>query len=266
MALDLLLSIVRNPLRSGKAGRSGLATAAARWPNGEVIGRLRVLVAACAVALVAGACSSEPEAAPAAERPPWAHDTVRFLGPADALGESELLDAMSRRGSVRDLSPDPLTDGELAALLWSAQGVSTPSGARTVPSAGALYPLEMYVVTADEVLHYLPDTSSVEVRFDPDAKERVADAVSDTPASRAYALVVITGVPDRITGKYSDRGIRYMWMEAGHAAQNLLLAAAALGLGAVTIGAFDDSGMADALGLSDAEVPLYLIPVGRPLR
>ncbi len=219
----------------------------------------------CAASLALTACTSAPDAAPPAELPAWQHDTVRFLGPADALGEAELLDAMSRRGSVRDLSPEPLTDAEIAALLWSAQGVSAPSGARTVPSAGALYPLEMYVVTPEEVLRYVPDTSSVEVRLDPEAKEKVADAVSDTPASRAYALVVITGVPDRITGKYADRGIRYMWMEAGHAAQNLLLSAAALGLGAVTIGAFDDAGMAGALGLSDAEQPLYLIPVGRPL-
>ena len=228
---------------------------------------LRVAIAVCAVALLASACTGAPDntASPSAERPPWPHDTVRFLGSGEALGEAELLDAISRRGSVRDLSPDPLTDAELAALLWSAQGVSTPGGARTVPSAGALYPLEMYVVTPDEVLHYVPRTSSVEVRYDDQAKERAADAVSDTPASRAYALVVITGVPDRITGKYADRGIRYMWMEAGHAAQNLLLAAAALGLGAVTIGAFDDAGIADALGLSDMEEPLYLIPVGRPL-
>lgn len=228
---------------------------------------LRVAIAVCAVALLASARTGAPDnaASPAADRPPWPHDTVRFLGAGDALGASELLDAISRRGSVRDLAPDPLTEAELAALLWSAQGVSTPGGARTVPSAGALYPLEMYVVTPDEVLHYVPRTSSVEVRYDDQAKERVADAVSDTPASRAYALVVITGVPDRITGKYADRGIRYMWMEAGHAAQNLLLAAAALGLGAVTIGAFDDAGIADALGLSDMEEPLYLIPVGRPL-
>lgn len=230
-------------------------------------GLLRVAAAVCAVALLASACTGSPDSAasPSADRPPWPHDTVRFLGSGEALGESELLDAISRRGSVRDLSSDPLTDAELAALLWSAQGVSTPGGARTVPSAGALYPLEMYVVTPDEVLHYVPRTSSVEVRYDDRAKELVADAVSDTPASRAYALVVITGVPDRITGKYADRGIRYMWMEAGHAAQNLLLAAAALGLGAVTIGAFDDAGLADALGLSDVEEPLYLIPVGRPL-
>lgn len=228
---------------------------------------LRVITTVCAVALLASACTGTPDdtASPSAERPPWPHDTVRFLGSGEALAESELLDAISRRGSVRDLSPDPLTDAELAALLWSAQGVSTPGGARTVPSAGALYPLEMYVVTPEEVLHYVPRTSSVEVRYDDQAKERVADAVSDTPASRAYALVVITGVPDRITGKYAERGIRYMWMEAGHAAQNLLLAAAALGLGAVTIGAFDDAGLADALGLSAMEEPLYLIPVGRPL-
>lgn len=227
--------------------------------------RLRIAVGAVVLALVTAACSSAPETAAPVELPAWQHDSVRFLGAADALGDAELLDAMSRRGSVRDLSPDPLTDSELAALLWSAQGVSTPSGARTVPSAGALYPLEMYVVTPDEVLRYVPSTSSVEVRNDTRAKEAVADAVSDTPASRAYALVVITGVPDRITGKYAERGIRYMWMEAGHAAQNLLLTAAALGLGAVTIGAFDDAGIADALGLSDAEQPLYLIPVGRPL-
>jgi len=228
----------------------------------------RAITLGLAVAFVLGACTGAPEqaASPSAERPPWPHDAVRFLGAGEALGEAELLDAISRRGSVRDLSSDPLTDAELAALLWSAQGVSTPGGARTVPSAGALYPLEMYVVTPDEVLHYVPRTSSVEVRYDDQAKELVADAVSDTPASRAYALVVITGVPGRITGKYAERGIRYMWMEAGHAAQNMLLAAAALGLGAVTIGAFDDAGMADALGLSEMEEPLYLIPVGRPLR
>lgn len=229
---------------------------------------MRTIALGLLSAVLFGACTGAPDntASPSPERPPWPHDTVRFLGAGEALGESELLDAISRRGSVRDLSPDPLTDAELAALLWSAQGVSTPGGARTVPSAGALYPLEMYVVTPDEVLHYVPRTSSVEVRYDDRAKELVADAVSDTPASRAYALVVVTGVPDRITGKYAERGIRYMWMEAGHAAQNLLLAAAALGLGAVTIGAFDDAGIADALELSDMEEPLYLIPVGRPLR
>ena len=246
-------------------GKSGLASATVAWRNGGVTFTTALALAGAAVVLLSG-CTSASESPSGSEPPPWRHDTVRFLGTADALDQSELLDAMSRRGSVRDLSAEPLDDTELAALLWSAQGVSTPSGARTVPSAGALYPLEMYVVTPDEVLHYVPSTASVEVRYDSRASELVSAAVRGTPAAEAYALVVITGVPDRITGKYAERGIRYMWMEAGHAAQNLLLAAAALGLGAVTIGAFDDAGMSQALGLSDAETPLYLIPVGKPLR
>lgn len=233
-------------------------------------GRRVIALACAAVLMAAGGCTGRNEPAPgadptppAADAPPWPHDRVRFLGPADELAQAELLDAISRRGSVRDLSAEPLTDRQLAALLWAAQGVSAPSGARTVPSAGALYPLETYVVTPQEVLRYVPATASVEVRTDAQAKDIVAQAISGSPAAGAYAIVIITGVPARITGKYADRGIRYMWMEAGHAAQNLLLAAAAMDLGAVPIGAFNDSGVAGALGLSDREIPLYLIPVGR---
>jgi SagB-type dehydrogenase family enzyme len=231
-----------------------------------------LIATACAAALLlAGGCAERPAAAPAApapptpagDAPPWDHDSVRFLGPGDELGEAELLDAMSRRGSVRELSAEPISDRQLAALLWSAQGVSTPSGMRTAPSAGALFPLETYVVTPAEVLRYVPATASVEVREDPQAKERITAAIAGATVSQAYAVVVITGVPARITGKYAERGIRYMWMEAGHAAQNLLLAAAAMDLGAVPIGAFDDAGVGAALGLSNAEIPLYLIPVGR---
>ena len=224
----------------------------------------RALALAGATVVLLSGCTSASESPSGSEPPPWRHDTVRFLGTADALDQSELLDAMSRRGSVRDLSAEPLDDTELAALLWSAQGVSTPSGARTVPSAGALYPLEMYVVTPDEVLHYVPSTASVEVRYDSRASELVSAAVRGTPAAEAYALVVITGVPDRITGKYAERGIRYMWMEAGHAAQNVYLQGVALGLGTVVIGAFDDDAVRSAVGLGAGEQPLYLMPFGRP--
>ncbi len=230
--------------------------------------RRSIAVICAAVLLVAGGCTrGEPSpttdpAAPAGLPPPWAHDGVRFLGPAEQLGEAQLLDAMSLRRSVRDLSGEPLSDRQLAALLWSAQGVSAPSGARTAPSAGALYPLETYVVTPQEVLRYIPASASVEVRADTRARGAVVQAIAGSPAVGAYAIVIITGVPARITGKYADRGIRYMWMEAGHAAQNLLLAAAAMDLGAVPIGGFNDAGIADALGLSGQEIPLYLIPVG----
>lgn len=221
-----------------------------------------------ALLLVAGGCSrseTSPGTDPAATTglpPPWAHDAVRFLGPAEELGEAQLLDAMSRRRSVRTLSGEPLSDRQLAALLWSAQGVSAPSGARTAPSAGALYPLETYVVTAQEVLRYVPASASVQLRADKQARGAVDQAIAGSPAAGAYAIVIITGVPARIVTKYADRGIRYMWMEAGHAAQNLLLAAAAMDLGAVPIGGFNEALIADALGLSSQEIPLYLIPVG----
>ncbi len=212
--------------------------------------------------LLAGCAQQAAEPAADRTRPPWPHDSLQLLPPPDALEGTLLAEAMMRRGSVRDFTPEPLTLPQVSALLWSAQGVSAPSGGRTVPSAGALYPLEVYVVTDDAVLRYLPDTNTVEVRNTTQAKAQVAEAVSNVPASLAPAIVVITGVPSRVTGKYLERGIRYMWMEAGHAAQNLLLAAAALGLGTVTIGAYNDGLVSEALGLSDAEQPLYLIPVG----
>lgn len=232
------------------------------WRNGWVTRRMAT---ALAVALAFGlvGCSAQGEQPEAnASRPTWSHDALQLLPPPDALEGALLGDAILRRGSVRDFTPDPLTVQQVSALLWAAQGVSAPSGGRTVPSAGALYPLEVYVVTDDAVLHYLPDAHTVEVRNTRDAKVALAESTGNVPASEAPAIVVITGVPGRATGKYGERGIRYMWMEAGHAAQNLLLATAALGLGAVTIGAYDDALVSEALGLSVVEEPLYLIPVG----
>lgn len=233
------------------------------WLNGWVVRRIVVAVVGLTLAASLAACAQQT-AEPAADqsRPPWPHDSLQLLPPPDALEGALLVDAMMRRGSVRDFTPEPLSLPQVSALLWSAQGVSAPSGGRTVPSAGALYPLEVYVVTDDAVLHYLPDTNTVEVQNTTEATAQVAEAVNNVPASLAPAIVIITGVPSRVTGKYVERGIRYMWMEAGHAAQNLLLAAAALGLGAVTIGAYNDGLISEALGLSDAEQPLYLIPIG----
>ena len=193
---------------------------------------------------------------------------MRALGPADALGGARLRDALAARRSLRELSTEPLTDRELADLLWAAQGVSSPTGARTAPSAGALYPLEIYAVTPQEVLRYLPGEAAVQVRADVMARQRLATAMGGAWAaegSTVPTVIVVTGVAARSTGKYGERGVRYMWMEAGHATQNLLLTATALGLGAVPIGAFDDGAVSRAIGLPDGERPLYLIPVGRPI-
>jgi SagB-type dehydrogenase family enzyme len=80
----------------------------------------------------------------------------------------------------------------------------------------------------------------------------------------APVVFVITGVYERTTGKYGDRGVRYVHVEAGLAAENLCLAAAAEGLGAVVVGAFDDARVGEVLGLTRDLRPLLLVPVGRP--
>jgi SagB-type dehydrogenase family enzyme len=124
----------------------------------------------------------------------------------------------------------------------------------------------VYVVTDSDVLHYLPDGHRAESRYSATARLAVADAVGQDAARTAPAVIVITGMPARVEPKYGGRAERYMLLESGHAAQNLLLAATALGLGAVPIGAFGDDALARALGLPAGEQTVYAIPVGMPAR
>ena len=154
---------------------------------------------------------------------------------------------------------------EIAQLFWAAQGVTRSWGGRTAPSAGALYPLEVYAATATGVYHYLPDSHRAEASLAEDVRMALwAAGFRQDCLRQAPAIFVITAVPDRTESKYGQQAERYVQLEAGHAAQNLLLQAAALGLGAVPIGAFDDESVASALQLPVGEAPLYLIPVGKP--
>jgi SagB-type dehydrogenase family enzyme len=222
-------------------------------------------VAACVMALgSAGCASSTAPVQDTVERPGF--EVARALPEASALRDTTLADALASRRSVREFSGEPLTDQHVSDLLWAAQGVTAEWGGRTAPSAGALYPLEVYVVTDDGVLHYLPEGHRVESRASATVRTAVADAVGQEAASLAPAVVVITGVPARVEKKYAGRAERYLLLEAGHAAQNLLLAATALGLGAVPIGAFGDDALARALDLPAGEQTVYAIPVGTPAR
>jgi len=185
---------------------------------------------------------------------------------SDVSIEQSLLE----RRSVRDYSGQPLTLEEISQLLWAAQGTTDPQGFRTAPSAGGLYPLELYLVAGD-----VEDLAAGVYRYQPDGHQLVKTADGDKRAGLAEAAlgqewveegavsIVFTGVYERTTGKYGDRGVRYVHMEAGHAAQNLCLQATALGLGAVTVGAFYDEQVTKLLNLPAEERPLYVIPVGR---
>jgi SagB-type dehydrogenase family enzyme len=123
----------------------------------------------------------------------------------------------------------------------------------------------VYVVTGEAVSHYLPAGHQAEVRGSTEALPAVADAVGQDAAANAPALVVITGTPGRLKHKYLLRAERYTTLEAGHAAQNVLLAATALGLAGVTIGSFDQAATARALALPMGEEPIYVIPIGVPV-
>jgi SagB-type dehydrogenase family enzyme len=185
--------------------------------------------------------------------------------PAPALkGRISLEEALARRRSVREFARTPLTDWELSQLLWATQGITHPDGYRTAPSAGALYPLEIYVATASGFYHYAPRGHRLARQSDRDLREAIYRAALNQEAVlQAPAVFVITAVYERTNAKYGPaRTPRYVHMEAGHAAQNLLLEAVALGLGAVPVGAFHDERIQEALSLPADHRPLYLIPVG----
>lgn len=178
-------------------------------------------------------------------------------------GEVSLERSLLQRGSTREFSDRTLTDAELGQLLWAAQGERADG--RNAPSAGGLHPLELYVVDAGGIAHYRPARHELARVSDVDVRANLASAALDQRAFHtAPAVVVVAGVTERMAVKYGTRAERYVLIEVGHAAQNLLLQAAVLGLGAVPTGAFRDGEVADLLGLDDGTQPWYLIPIGHP--
>jgi SagB-type dehydrogenase family enzyme len=191
---------------------------------------------------------------------------VTPLPPPTFVGESTLEELLARRRSIRNFDDVPLTLEELGQLLWAAQGITHDRGFRTAPSAGALYPLEIYAATEEGVFHYQPQGHQLRVTSRQDLRAALYRAALRQEAVRqAPAVIVLCAVYGRTAAKYGDeRSPRYVHMEVGHAAQNLLLEAVNLGLGAVPIGAFSDEEVQKVLGLPSDHAPLYLVPVGHP--
>lgn len=208
---------------------------------------------------------------PADEPPtrPTAQGKVQLPEPryhSDVSVEEGLQD----RRSVREYSDEPLTMGEISQLLWSAQGITDPRDFRTAPSAGALYPLEVYLVAgnvktlAPGIYKYSPQGHEMVKMVSEDRRQELATAALDQERVEEAAVdIVFTAVYERTTKKYGERGRRYVHMEAGHAAQNLYLQTEALGLGMVVVGAFDDNQVREVVAAPAEEKPLYVIPVGK---
>jgi len=174
-------------------------------------------------------------------------------------------ETLEKRRSVRRFAPEKLTGMEISRLLWAAQGITGRGGLRTAPSAGALYPLEVYLVLPEGIYRYEPAKAELLLHRKGNALEGLSRAALGQSCVRdAPAVIVLTAVYGRVTGKYGGRGERYVLLEAGHAAQNIHLEAVALGLGSVPVGAFRDDGVRSVLELPPDHEPVYLIPVGRP--
>lgn len=187
-------------------------------------------------------------------------------------GPLSVEEALARRRSVREYADASLTIAQLSQLLWSAQGITERRhGLRTAPSAGALYPLEVYVAVEHVdglrtgVYRYVPRQHGLQLVLDRSVRRQLCrDALSQSAVADAPATLAFAAVFARTTRKYGERGRRYVYMEVGHAAENVYLQATALGLGTVVIGALDDGSVKRTLGMLSDEEPLYLMPVGRP--
>jgi SagB-type dehydrogenase family enzyme len=194
---------------------------------------------------------------------------VNFMGKIKKLpepirkGTISLEQAIAARRSRRDFLTKHLTDSQIGQLAWAAQGLDADTGHRTAPSAGATYPLELYLVNRDGLFHYVPAKHSLELLDYTELRPALARAalkqkfIEDAPMT-----IILAACFSRTTDYYGNRGVGFVYMEAGHAAQNIHLQAEALGLGSVVVGAFEEEAVKQVLSLPVSIEPLYLIPVG----
>jgi len=196
------------------------------------------------------------------EAPGRSAETIDLPSP-DLDGRMSLEKAISQRRSIRSFTATQLSMEQIGQLLWAAQGITNERGFRSAPSAGALYPLELYVILPNAMYHYRPDGHRLELHVSKDMRRAVAEAALGQAAlTEAPAVFLFTAVHDRTAVRYGERATRYIHMEVGHAAQNLSLQAVALGLDSVPIGAMNDARVAKALSLPAEHSPMYLLPVG----
>lgn len=179
--------------------------------------------------------------------------------------------ALRLRRSIRDYTRQNLNLTQLAQLLWAAQGVTDLSGKRTAPSAGALYPLEVFVIAGAVVdlpagiYRYRPQTRDLVLVRAGDVRAALVEAARGQAwIAQAPVTFVFAANEARVSEKYGRRAPRYIAIETGHAAQNIALQAICLGLGTGMVGAFDDLALDHVLGLPEGQQALYVVPAGYP--
>jgi SagB-type dehydrogenase family enzyme len=193
-----------------------------------------------------------------------------ILPPPETKGTVSLEEAIQRRRTVRSFLPQPLTLPQVSQVLWAAQGM-TSGDKRAAPSAGALYPMDVYAIVGKDrlefleagIYHYEPREHRLSQVTKGDLRTVASRiALSQMWMADAPLIIVITAEYRRIAVKYGDRGTRYAMIEAGHIGQNIFLQAEALGLRAGIVGAFDDEKLNEAMKIPRSHEPLLMMPVG----
>ncbi len=186
------------------------------------------------------------------------------LPPPRKRSNVSLEEALQSRRSRRNFSGETLRPEELGQVLWATHGITGEDGRRTAPSAGFTDPLEVYAITEGGAYRYAAAGHQLEVVSEGDLRPALDAATKDDGGLiPAGAVIVITAVPDRTEGRFGPRTRNHITLGIGHAAQNALLQAEALGLAAYPVGGFDQEQVLALLGLGDDHWVLYLIPVGR---
>jgi len=197
-----------------------------------------------------------------------------YLPPPAQKSAISLEEAIARRKSIRDFTPEPLSRSQLSQILWATQGITDARwGRRAAPSAGATYPLEIFIACGknsvegitEGIYHYQIDNHSLGLHYEGDIRQELAQAaLSQEFIYEAPVAVIICAIYERTATGYGSRAERYINMEVGHAGQNIYLQATALGLGTVAVGAFHDEQVREVLRLDRQYRPLYIMPVGKP--
>lgn len=187
-----------------------------------------------------------------------------------ADGTVSLEKALSLRRSIRSYVNQPLSLNEVSQMLWAAQGINSERGFRTAPSAGATYPLELFVMVNNVeglrkgIYHYQVGEHQLKLTDPREIEKELAQAaLSQSMISEAGIVIIFAAVYERTTARYGERGIRYIYNEVGHVGQNIHLQAAALNLGTVAIGAYRDDEAEALLNLGEEYHVLYFMPVGK---
>ncbi len=177
--------------------------------------------------------------------------------------------ALQQRRSTRSFANTPLTLAEIGQILWAAQGITSPQNRRTAPSAGALYPLEIYLLAGNVndlspgIYHYSPQTHTLKLIAPGEVRSELTTASRNQKWIRAApAIVVIAAVPARTAARYGSRANRYVAMEVGAAVQNIQLQGISLKIGSTFVGAFDDNSLKKLLKLAADEQPMAIVPLG----